>query len=170
MKIDLASFVQGKLASLNADSILDGSIDSRIERHKENRTRPVIKERKWYNPMRLFRGDYYEVSEDYKVEVKEEIKFVSREKLSNQLVAPVRKTLINERIRILQYAKEETENIKEYFYEQFDEVDYILARKANELRETIRSKEASDEALAKAIDLLKKLETLKEELESILEI
>lgn len=170
LTIDLASFVQGKLASLNEDSVLDGSIDSRIEKHKENRTRTVTKERKWYNPMRLFKGDYYEVEESYQVEVKEEIKFISREKLSNQLVAPIRKTLMNERTRILQFAQEETENIKEYFYEQFDEVDDILAKKANELREATTSKKASEEALAKANNLLKQLETVKVELESILEI
>lgn len=170
LTIDLASFVQGKLASLNEDNVLDGSIDSRIEKHKENRTRTVTKERKWFNPMRLFKGDYYEVEESYQVEVKEEIKFVSREKLSNQLVAPIRKTLMNERTRILQFAQEETENIKEYFYEQFDEVDDILAKKANELHEATTSKKASEEALAKANDLLKQLETVKVELESILEI
>lgn len=168
--IDLASFVQGKLASLNTDSILDDSIDSRIENHQERRTRSVAKERKWYNPMRLFKGDYYDVEESYYVDVKVEIKFVSREKLSNQLVAPIRKTLMNERTRILQFAQEETENIKEYFYEQFDEVDDILAKKANELREAITSKKASEEAFAKANDLLKQLETVKVELESILEI
>lgn len=170
LTIDLASFVQGKLASLNADSILDDSIDSRIETHQELRTRTVSKKRKWYNPMRLFKGDYYEIDEDYYVNVKEEIKFVSREKLSNQLVAPIRKTLMNERTRILQFAQEETENIKEYFYEQFDEVDDILAKKANELHEATTSKKASEEALAKANDLLKQLETVKVELESILEI
>ena len=170
LTIDLASFVQGKLSSLNEDSVLDGSIDSRIEKHNEYRTRTVTKERKRFNPMRLFKGDYYEVEESYQVEVKEEIKFVSREKLSNQLVAPIRKTLMNERTRILQFAQEETENIKEYFYEQFDEVDDILAKKANELREATTSKKASEEALAKANDLLKQLETVKVELESILEI
>ena len=171
--IDLASFVQGKLASLNADSALDASIDSKIEKHTEERSRTVTKRRRgldrlfhpssWFDPT-------YETTEYYDVEVEEEIKFVSREKLSNQLVAPIRKTLMNERTRILQFAKKETENVKEYFYEQFDEVDDILAKKANELREATTSKKASEEALAKANDLLKQLETVKGELESILEI
>lgn len=173
LTIDLASFVQGKLVSLSADSVLDSSIDSRIEKHKEKRSRTVTKRRRGFN--RLFHlsswfDPSYETTEYYNVEVEEEIKFVSREKLSNQLVAPIRKTLINERTRILQFAQEETENIKEYFYEQFDEVDDILAKKANELHEATTSKKASEEALAKANDLLKQLETVKVELESILEI
>lgn len=170
LRIDLESFVQAKLASLNEDSVLDGSIDSRIEKHKENRTRIVTKKRKWFNPLRIFLGDYYEEEECYEVEVKEEIKFVSREKLSNQLIAPIRKALMNERTRILQFAQKETENIKEYFYKQFDEVDDILAKKTMELNEAVTSKKASEEALAKANNLLKQLEIVKKELESILEI
>ncbi len=168
--IDLASFVQSKLATLNADTIIDGSIDSRIENHKETRTRTVTKERKWFNPMRLFKGDYYDVEESYQVDVKEEIKYVSREKLSNKLVAPIRKALKTERTRILDFAKEETKNIKEYFYEQFDEVDAILTQKANELREATTSKKASEEALKNANALLKQLEEVKSELAAILEI
>ena len=173
LTIDLASFVQGKLASFNADSVLDASIDSRTEKHIESRSRTVTKRRRgldrlfhpssWFDPT-------YETTEHYDVEVEEEIKFVSREKLSNQLVAPIRKTLINERTNILQFAREETETIKEYFYDQFDEVDNILAKKTNELREATSSKKASEEALAKANNLLKQLETVKAELESILEI
>lgn len=173
LTIDLASFVQGKLASLNADSALDFSIDSRIEKHTEERSRTVIKRRRgldrvfhpssWFDPT-------YETTEYYDVEVEEEIKFVSREKLINQLLPPIRKTLLSERTRILQFAKDETEDIKEYFYEQFDEVDDILAKKANELREAITSKKASEDALVKANALLKQLEEVKMELESILEI
>lgn len=170
LKIDLASFVQGKLASLNEDRVLDGSIDSRIEKHMENRNRTVTKERKWYNPMRFIKGDFYYAEESYQVEVKEEIKFVSREKLSNKLVAPIRKTLVDERTRILLFAQEETEKIKEYFNEQFNEVDNILAKKANELHDITMTKKASEEALTKANKLLKQLETVKVELESILEI
>lgn len=173
LKIDLASFVQGKLATLNAESVLDASIDSRIETHVEERSRTVTKRRRgldrlfhiscWFNPE-------YETTEYYDVEVEEEIKFVSREKLSNQLIAPINKKLLNERVRILEFAKEKTENIKDYFCEQFDEVDKILTDKANELHEATTSKQASEVALTRANELLKQLEVVKVELESILEI
>ena len=112
LHIDLTSFVRGKLATLNADVVLDNSVDSRIERHTEERSRTVTKRRRglnrlfhpssWFNPE-------YEVTEYYDVEVEEEIKFISREKLRNQLISPIRKTLYSERSRILDFAKEENE-------------------------------------------------------------
>ena len=173
LHIDLTSFVRGKLATLNADVVLDNSVDSRIERHTEERSRTVTKRRRglnrlfhpssWFNPE-------YEVTEYYDVEVEEEIKFISREKLRNQLISPIRKTLYSERSRILDFAKEETENIKDYFYSQFDEVDALLSKKANELGEATRSKKASENALAEANCLLSELEAIKADLEAILDI
>ena len=173
LTIDLASFVQGKLDSLNEESVIDASIDSRIETHTEERSKTVTHRRKgfdrlfhlssWFNPT-------YETTEYYDVEVEEEIKFVSREKLSNQLVAPIRKTLKAERTRILEFAEEKTKNIKEYFFKQFDKVDNILAKKTSELHEATTSKEASEKALKNANDLLKQLEDVKAKLAAILEI
>lgn len=170
LNIDLASFVKNKLASLNADTIIDGSIDSLIEEHEETRTGTFEKKRNWFNPMRLFRGDSYYVKESYQVNVKVEIKFVSREKLINQLVTPIRKALKAERTRILDFAKEETINIKEYFRKQFVEVDAILALKVNELAEAKTSEQASKEALKNATALLEQLEKFEADLKAILEI
>ena len=173
LKIDLVSFVQSKLSTLNADNIIDSSIDSRIERRTESRTRTVTKSRKgWdrvFHPSSWFNPEY-ETTERYDVEVKEEISFVSREKLSNQLVAPIRKTLVIERERIIKFANDETGKIKEYFYEQFDEVDKILAEKTRELHDTIASKEASQKALERAEKLLEQLGEIKTNLQTILNI
>ena len=173
LHIDLASFVRGKLATLNADVVLDNSVDSRIEKHTEERSRTVTKRRRGldrlFHPSSWFDPEY-EVTEYYDVEVEEEIKFISLDKLRNQLISSIRKPLYSERSRILDFAKEETENIKDYFYSQFDEVDALLAKKANELREATRSKEASEDALAEANRLLSKLEAIKADLEAILDI
>ena len=173
LHIDLASFVRGKLATLNADAVLDNSVDSRVEKHTEERSRTVTKRRRGldrlFHPSSWFDPEY-QVTEYYDVEVEEEIKFISRDKLRNQLISPIRKTLYSERGRILDFAKEETENIKDYFYGQFDEVDALLAKKANELSEATRSKKASEDALAEANNLLSKLEQIKADLEAILDI
>lgn len=173
LHIDLASFVRGKLATLNADAVLDNSIDSRVEKHTEERSRTVTNRRRGldrlFHPSSWFDPEY-QVTEYYDVEVEEEIKFISRDKLRNQLISPIRKTLYSERCRILDFAKEETENIKDYFYGQFDEVDALLAKKANELSEATRSKKASEDALAEANNLLSKLEQIKADLEAILDI
>lgn len=169
--IDLTSFVKGRLAAIkDADEVIDDSIDSRTETHSERRTRTVTKERKWYNPMRLFRGKYYDVEESYYVDVTEEVKFVSREKLLNSLISPIRQALAEEQIKISEFADNETTRIKEYFYAQFDEVDEILSNKAKELSSALVSKEAAEEALNQANNKLALLESIKQRLDSILEI
>ena len=67
-------------------------------------------------------------------------------------------------------ADEETKRIKEYFYDQFDQVDEILSNKAKELSSALVSKEAAEEALKQANEKLSLLESINRELDSILEI
>lgn len=169
--IDLTSFVKGRLATIkDADEVIDDSIDSRTETRTELRTVTVTKKRKWFNPMRLIKGDYYDVEEQRYVDVTEEVKFVSREKLLNSLISPIRQALAEEQIKISEFADNETTRIKEYFYYQFDEVDEILSNKAKELSSALVSKEAAEEALKQANDKLARLELIKQKLDSILEI
>ena len=104
------------------------------------------------------------------MEIKEEIKFVSREKLSNQMVAPVRKKLLKERARVLKYAGDESQRVIEYFEAQFDKVDKILADKADELRKATTSRENAQNALKEAQELMEALEGIRAELDEILEI
>lgn len=93
LKINLGSYIKGELALLSSDSAIDASIDSRIETHTEERFKEVTHRRRgWdrlFHPSNWF-DPYYKTTEYYDVEIKEEIKFVSREKLSNQMVAPVK--------------------------------------------------------------------------------
>lgn len=171
--IDLSLFIRGKLATLNSNAALINSVDSRIETHTEERSRTVTKRRRGFD--RLFHpsswlNPEYQVTEYYDVDVEEEVRFINRDKLQNQLIAPIRDNLMNERTRILEFAKEETANIKEYFFKQFAEVDALLAKKTNELRSAAHSKEDSEKALAEANNLLNKLDAIKQELESILDI
>jgi len=170
LSIDLSLFVKGELLSLKPDEVIDNSIDYREEKHKEDRQRTVAKERKWFNPMRLFKGDYYDVVENYTVEITEQISFISSEKLINSLIAPVRKWLYEQRGLILDFADSETRRIKEFFSIQFDRVDQILMDKTNELAQSVSSKEASELALKQANELLDKLEDIQNRLNAILEI
>lgn len=173
LKIDLQAFVAGKLEQLNSEDIISDSVDTRIESHQETRTRTVTKRargwRRVVNPFRWFNPEY-EVSEDYVVNVQEEISFISKEKLFNSTAGKIISSLHIERQRILNYAKDETKNIKDYFYVQFDEVDKILAAKANELSAALQSEDSAKKALEKARELLSKLTAVKQELEAILEV
>ena len=173
LKINLGSYVKGELALLNTNSALDAAIDSRVETRTEERSKEVTHRRKgldrlfhpssWFDP-------YYTTTEYYDVEIKEEIKFVSREKLSNQMVAPVRKKLLKERARVLKYAGDESQRVIEYFEAQFDKVDKILADKADELRKATTSRENAKNALKEAQELMEALEGIRAELDEILEI
>lgn len=173
LSIDLPSFVKSKLTQINPDNVIDSSLDSRTETHTEQRSRTVTKRAsgldRLFNPFRWFNPEY-ETTENYTVKVKEEITFISKHKLFDSMVGPVMNALYLERERILSYAEKETVTIKEYFYEQFDEVDRILAAKAQEFREATSSKEAAQKALEEANKLLDCLNEVKNELDAILEI
>lgn len=157
LKINLGSYIKGELALLSSDSAIDASIDSRIETHTEERFKEVTHRRRgWdrlFHPSNWF-DPYYKTTEYYDVEIKEEIKFVSREKLSNQMVAPVKEKLLEERARVLKYASNETQRVIEYFEAQFDKVDKILADKTEELRKVTISKENAQNALMEARKLI----------------
>lgn len=170
LNIDLASYVKGTLSNLDANNILDQSLDSRRETHQEERTYTEYKKRFFLNPMRLFDGDYKEITRTKLVDVTEEITFVSRDKLSNALIAPIRKDLVEERKRILKFAEEESKKLIEGFYAKIDEVDRILVKMAGDFRKATDSRDAAAKALERANTLLKQLEEVKNELEAILEI
>lgn len=158
---------------MSDNKVLADSVDSRIEKHTKVYLKPVIKCRsgwdRFFHPLNWFNPEY-KAKELCEEEIEEEIRFISRNKLRNQLVVPIRESLIGEGIRILDLAKEETESIKKYFYAQFEEVDEVLSKKAKELGEAIESKEASEEALVEANCLLRNLDEIRAELETILAI
>lgn len=173
LSIDLAAFAKGNLAQLSENRVIDSSIDSRIETHTETRSRTVTKRarglKRLFHPSRWFNPEYEE-TEYYDVKVSEEVKYISKEKLYSSTVGPVYSSLVAEKQRIMDYASEQTQEIKEYFYGKFDEVDDILAAKASELRSATTSKAAAEAALKQATKVLSDLENVKNELEAILEI
>lgn len=177
LKIDLTAYVRGRLTALNpdkdSDTVIDSSIDSRTESRTEDRKRTVTRRasgwNRLFNPKRWFNPEYKE-TEYYQVVVEEKVTFISRHKMRDQLVSPITSELFEEKVRIMEYAKNETRAIKEYFYEQFDEVDNILAQLTAELLKCTSSKEESERALKEATDLLRKLEDVRSELEAILDI
>lgn len=171
--IDLTSFARGSLAQLSETRVIDSSVDSRIETHTETRYRTVTKRARGLNrlfhPSRWFNPEY-EDTESYRVKIEEEVKFISKDKLYNSTLGPVIAALGKEKERIRDYAAAQAKEIKEYFYQKFDEVDQILAAKAKELNAATQSKEASEKALAEATHILEELKVVKDDLEAILEI
>ncbi len=173
LTIDLSSFVMSELKQFDTDDVIDNSLASRIETHKETRSRTVTRRAKGlkrlFNPLRWFNPEYEE-TEYYDVEVKNEITFVSRDKLNNQLISPVTKGLRKSHDDTLEFAKEKTDELKDFFFGEFDKVDAILIKLTNELAESTRSKEAAAIALNRANNLLAQLGEVNRQLDAILEI
>ncbi len=178
LEIHLKDYVKGSLAQLRDEvSLVDDSLDTREESHTEQRKRKVEKTGRRKGWDRVFHISSwidptytYTTTETYEVEVKEKVTFVSREKLTNQLIAPIRVKLIKEREKVLNYVKTETVSLKNYFEERFDEVDQILLSLTRRLGEATRSKEDAQKALKESVALLGQLDEIKKELDAILEI
>ena len=173
LKINLQDYVKGELSRLNTDTVIDASIDSRIETHTEERSEEVYERRRgWdrvFHPSAWF-DPWYLTTKSYTVEVKEEVKFVSREKLINNLIPPIRNKLYGERDRVLKYADDETKNIREYFEAQFDKVDEILENMTKKLIEATSSHSAAQVARNNANKLKSKIEGINTRLDKILQI
>jgi hypothetical protein len=173
LKINLDSYVQGTILSLDPYQAVNNSLDVRIEKHDEERVRTEKRRRSgWdrlFHPSSWFNPEY-DVLVKHMVEVREEVSFISREKLSNLLVSPIRSTIYSERDNVVKFASEQTQIIKESFYKQFDEVDTILAKILNSYQQDTASEVAAKKALARAQDLSEQLKILQKELDDILSI
>lgn len=173
LSIDLVAFAKGNLAQLSENSLMDSSVESRNETHIETRSRTVTKRARGlyrlFHPSRWIDPEY-EITELYDVMVEEEVTYISKNKLYSSSVGPVFSSLAAEKERIIKYALQQTQEVKEYFYRKFDEVDEILTIKAKELRSATVSKDAAKEALKQATKVLNDLKNVKEKLEAILEI
>ena len=171
LKIDWKKYVVGEFVTIDAD--IDAALDTRIEKHTEMRTevykekvkglKRLFQPKYWFNP-------YKKMTREIPVEIKEEITYVSKDKLSSGIMADIREWIYGERNNIIEYSKEATKSLKKYFEERFDEVDKILSEKMEELSQAVSSKDAADRALQEAKEMSKKLDEIKQELEGILEI
>jgi len=103
-------------------------------------------------------------------EFKDEIKFISLDKLIDNLVPKLDANIYKRMDETLEFAKKGIEKIKEFFDKKFEELDKILRTLTKNLEYSISSEEAAKKALEDAEKLLKNLEQIKSKLEKVLEI
>lgn len=161
------------LESISIQDMIDEAEDIKEEYHTEIRSRTVIKRRsgwdrvfhikEWFDPE-------YEDTEDYTIDVKDEIRFTSLNKLIDNLIPKLDKNIYQRKKEILEFAKEGIEKIKEFFDKKFEELDKILITLTKNLGESISSEEAAKKALEDSEKLLENLEQIKSKLEKVLEI
>ena len=176
LNLNLSYYVQREvndLENMSIQDMIDKSEDIKEEYHNKIHSRTVIKERsflyKIFHPTAWFYPEY-EDTEYYTVYVKDEIKFISLDKLIGNLMPELDRTIYQRKEEILEFAKKVVEKINEFFNKKFEELDEILKTLTENLGESISSEEAAKKALEDAENLLKSLEQIKSKLEKVLEI
>ena len=173
LRLDLGSYVKGELANIDSDSVLDESVDTRVEKRIEHEWKTVRKKRsgldrllhptEWFDP-------YYTEKVKLTIEKDVQVAFINREKLMNQLIAPITARLTEENRRVLKFAAVENSKIIDYFDKQFNRVDMIIEAKVDELIKETASETEAQKALAESERILVELNSINEKLNNILEI
>lgn len=173
VKLDLGSYVKGELALLDADSVLDEAVDSRVETRTEQKWVTVRKKRsgwdRFFHP-REWIDPYYTEQVLKNIQKEVQVSFISRQKLINQLMAPITKSLVEERNRVNAFAVNENAKIINYFEKQFKRVDGIIDEKMKELINVTASEHDAEKALKETEALLNELNIINTKLDNILEI
>ena len=176
LNLNLGSYVQREvndLENISVQDMIDKAEDIKEEYHTETRSRTVIKRRsgwdRFFHPTEWFNPEY-EDTEYYTVDVKDEIKFISLDKLIDNLIPKLDAAIYRRKEETLEFAKKGIEKIKEFFDKKFEELDKILITLTKNLGESISSEEAAKKALEDSEKLLENLEQIKSKLEKVLEI
>lgn len=129
VQFDPSSYVKSDVTSRISLSSL--SFKSVRESKVVNEMVLVPGESCWYLPWTWFsQGDHWETRT--KVEYTD-VKYVDMEKLAVDLLTGYRMCIKNNKEECIEFARQNTSEIKTYFSSQFDEIDKIVLKKMNEL-------------------------------------
>lgn len=161
--INTFSLVAGDIAGLKNGQELINNLTSKEsvkvgERWVENSNK------KWYKPWTWLQESGY-----YK-DIFEDREYVDGEKLVKQFFAPIQSSLINNNKSAAEYAKKQSLQIKNYFMEQFNQIDKILKGKLTELERYATDKKSIEKAIAESKEKLNWLENIQNKVKEILEV
>ena len=172
VQIDPFKLMEGKISGLeNIDVLINNATDVKQEyevvgNHREYKE--VLGFRRWLNNNlgTNFNVDY-DVIDDYDWVDKE---YIDGSKLSDQFMVPIQEKLYKNKDIVIAYAKKGTKDIKAAFSKQFDELDCILAKKLDELKECALNEKIAQKKLEEAQERLRWLEDIQNRINAILEI
>lgn len=172
VQIDPFKLMEGKISGLeNIDVLINNATDVKQEyevvgNHREYKE--VLGIRRWLNNNlgTNFNVDY-DIIDDYDWVDKE---YIDGSKLSDQFMVPIQENLYKNKAFVIEYAKKGTEDIKTVFSQQFDELDCILAKKLDELKECALDEKIAQKKLEEAQERLRWLEDIQNRINAILEI
>lgn len=121
-------------------------------------------DKKWYKPWTWFQESGY-YRKKYKT-----VKYVAANELAQQILAPVQDGVYENGDKAKAYAQKQSNQIARLFKQEFLRLDEVLKRKLAELESYATEQEKAEERVHKSEQKLQWLESIKAEVESILEI
>lgn len=159
--LDPFEIMKGEIPS-NTTAIISGSTKTEIVKTGEEWIKNHNK--KWYKPWTWTQesGHYRDINETRE--------YIDRIKLADKFFAPLQEQIFENCSAAEKYAKEETKRIKIEFGKKFDELDELLRKKLDELKECAMDEEVAKKKLEKAQKRLEWLNSIQERVSAILEI
>ncbi len=121
-------------------------------------------DRKWYKPWTWFQEKGH-----YRTKYKT-VKYIDASNLAQEFLAPIQETVYDNGDNACSYALKQSNRIAKRFEKEFKRLDDVLKQKLAELESYAIDKEKAEERIKESEHKLAWLETIKVEVESILEI
>lgn len=163
-----ANLVSGSLADL--ETIIDDNTETYDESYYETRKRPVFvpSTRKWYNPFTWFNeGDHYE-ERSYQAKVEKYVDKVDMNQVASDYIIPFQESLEGTMQAAIEHVKSETDRLKEYLRGELIKIDKILNEKLDMLSKIEADSEAKTAAIEQKEKNLKWLESIQNQVNSII--
>ena len=163
-----ANLVSGSLADLS--TIIDDNTDTVDESYTETRTKRVFVEskRRWYNPFSWFsEGDHYE-NRSYQARVEKYVDYVDMNEVASDYIVPFQKSLDGTKKDAINHVTSETQRLKEYLKGELSKIDKVLNQKLDALSKTQADSKAKADEIAQKEKNLKWLESIQNQVNSII--
>lgn len=163
-----ANLVSGSLADLS--TIIDENTDTVDESYTETRTKRVFVEskRRWYNPFSWFsEGDHYE-NRSYQARVEKYVDYVDMNEVASDYIVPFQKSLDGTKKDAINHVISETQRLKEYLKGELSKIDKVLNQKLDALSKTQADSKAKADEIAQKEKNLKWLESIQNQVNSII--
>ncbi|MDY4078380.1 MAG: dynamin family protein [Clostridium sp.] len=122
------------------------------------------KDKKWYKPWTWFQEKGY-----YRTKYKN-VKYVNAYEMAHELLEPVEECIDENGDGALKHVRKQSNKIAKEFKTEFKKLDNVLKGKLSELESFATDREKAEERIRESEHKLKWLESIKREIESILEI
>lgn len=164
MLIKPLELMDGDIESIKDLPSLVARLDKKTERIKTGEEWVANTNKKWYKPW-----TWFQESGHYRDIIKVETYIVGSE-LAKTFFAPIQKQLYSNSNKAIDYAKNQTKEIKRAFYDRFDELDKVLGEKLEELKNCVSDKETVEKVIKETQERLRWLEDIQTRIQGILDI